>query len=297
MPKKLTTEEFIIRAKKVHGERFDYSTTNYINSDTQLAIICPQHGEFHQLPRDHLFTKGCKKCTMGEVWDTESFIKKATSTHNGYYTYANTKYTNSDTKVIITCNIHGDFSQTPKAHVSSKQGCPKCGTSRTAKGQQYDTSIFIKKAIEIHGDKYDYSKVNYTNHVTPVTIICSKHGEFLQKPSYHLGGSNCQECAKILAQLQFNPIKPTTLYFVYFPDFDVYKVGITNRSVKERFGTQPKLKVTILQEHLYPTGYDAWKVEQKIIKDNLQYKYDGPPILYAGNSELFTCNVLSLKET
>lgn len=57
MPKKLTTEEFIIRAKKVHGERFDYSTTNYINSDTQLAIICPQHGEFHQLPRDHLFTK------------------------------------------------------------------------------------------------------------------------------------------------------------------------------------------------------------------------------------------------
>lgn len=294
---KLTTEEFITKAKAVHGDLYDYSSTAYVNSDTKLTMVCKIHGEFSQLPRDHLYTKGCKKCSVGEMCDTESFIEKASLVHNNYYSYNSVNYTNSRTKVTITCPEHGDFEQAPSSHVNSKQGCTKCGYIRMSTNQQYTTETFIKKAKEVHGDKYDYSKTRYIYHSEPVTIVCSKHGEFQQKPSYHLGGSNCQECANELSRLQFNPVKPTTLYYVYFPEYDVYKIGITNRTIKDRFSTQPKLKVSVLFEALYPTGYEAWKEEQKILKDNLQYKYDGPAILHAGNSELFTRNIFQQKET
>lgn len=290
MPRKKTTEEFINSALVAHNGKYSYGRTVYTNSNTKVLITCPTHGNFEQLPYDHTAGRGCRHCGNNAPYTTESFIEKAVKVHGSMYTYSNTNYINNKTKVSITCPVHGEFMQSPAAHIVSKQGCKECGHSKVSAGQVLTTEQFIEKAIKIHGDKYDYSLVDYNRHDIKVTIICKEHGKFEQKPSYHLGGSNCIECSTVLSKFQFNPIKETTLYYVYFPECDLYKIGITNRTVEERFYGSG-LKVSILDTRVYPNGYLAWKHEQKIIKENIRCKYDGKPILYAGNSELFTLNI------
>ena len=194
--KKKTTEEFIKQAKEIHGNKYDYSKTEYINKRTKVCIICPEHGEFWQRPTDHINGNGCyecgrKRCT-GKKVTTESFVKEAAQIHDNKYDYSKVKYVDSKTKVCIICPEHGEFWQLPSAHLNG-QGCPKCKKYKIGKGK-YNTDIFIKKSKEIHGDIYDYSKTNYINSKTKVCIICHKHGEFMQEASRHLMGDGCPNC-------------------------------------------------------------------------------------------------------
>ena len=125
------------------------------------------------------------------------FIKKATLIHGDKYDYSKVEYKNMSTKVCIVCPEHGEFWQTPKAHISLGYGCVKCGRLIYANKRKLSLENFIKKGNEIHSNKYDYCKVNYTNSYNKVCIICPKHGEFLQTPHDHLKGSGCPMCAKI----------------------------------------------------------------------------------------------------
>ena len=119
----------------------------------------------------------------------EQFIKEAEIVHGaGKYDYSKTVYVNNNTQVEIICPIHGSYFQLPRSHVSAKCGCPKC--SKVYSDQEY----FIQRAKEIHGNKYDYSKVEYKNSTTKVCIICSAHGEFWQTPNAHINGSGCPKC-------------------------------------------------------------------------------------------------------
>lgn len=184
MAKKLTQDEFVNRSNTIHNGKFDYSLVDYKNSSTPVTIICPIHGEFSQRPNDHIRGVGCRLCGYGEAKtkttrSQEEFIQKAEEKHHGKYSYEKVKYVNSNTPIIITCPIHGDFIQTPNSHLLG-QGCIKCA------GKYMDQDMFIDKAKKIHGDKYDYSKVVYTNNKTPVIINCPEHGEFLQAPTNHL---------------------------------------------------------------------------------------------------------------
>jgi hypothetical protein len=130
--KRLTKDEFIERARKVHGNRYDYSKVEYINNSTNVCIICPVHGEFWQKPHNHINGKGCRKC--------------------------------SDERTRERCS--------------------------------YSSKDFVEKAQLIHGDKYDYSKVNYVSAKKKVCIICPIHGEFWQVPNYHIDGCGCPRCGK-----------------------------------------------------------------------------------------------------
>lgn len=192
-----TKEQFIKQAKEIHGEKYDYSLVEYINTDKKVKIICPIHGVFEQVPREHLHGHGCQICAKSAYKDKkEEFIAKAKEVHGDKYDYSKVNYINYHTKVCITCPIHGEFWKTPAKHISSKQGCPKCNKIDTSNNFNGNTTeSFIKKAIEKHGNKYDYSKVNYINANTKVCIICKEHGEFWQKPSYHLSGFGCRKCA------------------------------------------------------------------------------------------------------
>lgn len=126
------------------------------------------------------------------------FIKKAQQKHSTKYSYSNTIYVNSKTKVAITCPIHGDFLQTPAEHIRGK-GCPSC-----AKSKKLSTEEFISKATSVHGDKYIYDHVIYTNSSTNVKITCPIHGDFEQTPNRHLSQkSGCPRCA--LQQKKYNP--------------------------------------------------------------------------------------------
>lgn len=118
----------------------------------------------------------------------EDVIRQFKEIHGDQYSYDKVKYKHDITKIIITCKIHGDFKLTPKSHKSGK-GCPRCfKTGRASKNE------IIDAFRAIHGDTYDYDKVNYVNDLKPITITCREHGDFIQTPKSHKQGSGCPRC-------------------------------------------------------------------------------------------------------
>lgn len=188
-----TTDEFIKQARAIHGDKYDYSKTEYVNCKTEVTIICPKHGEFKTKPSTHLNGHGCPLCSGGRQYSLEEFLRKSKIIHGDKYDYSKVIYTKSNKKVCIICPKHGEFWQTPVDHLQGK-GCFKCAIDKHAENDKFTKEEFINKARMIHGDKYDYSKVEYINSITPICIICPKHGEFWQIPNNHLRGKGCSIC-------------------------------------------------------------------------------------------------------
>jgi very-short-patch-repair endonuclease len=187
---KSNTEEFVKKSKEIHGDKYDYSNVEYKKVNEKVIITCKEHGDFEQTPNGHLNGLGCFKCGHKMfILSNNDFINKAKEMHGDKYDYSNVEYNKMNEKVIITCKEHGDFEQTPSNHITHKQGCPICGGSCLS-----NTTEFIEKAIKKHGDKYDYSKVNYINNHTNVIIICKDHNEYEQTPQTHLSGCGCRLC-------------------------------------------------------------------------------------------------------
>ena len=194
--KKSTTEQFIEKAKAVHGDRYDYSKVEHVNSSTKVTIICPEHGEFEQIPGGHLSGKGCAECGGTKKSTTEQFIEKAKAVHGDRYDYSKVEYVNDSAKVTIICSTHGEFEQMPTNHLVGR-GCLECsGFKKPTTGE------FIEKAKAVHGDRYDYSKVEYVKVSSKVTIICSVHGEFEQSPTNHLMGKGCPKCTNRVSKAE-----------------------------------------------------------------------------------------------
>lgn len=128
MCKKLTAEEFIEKAKQIHGHKYDYSKVEYLGCNVDICIICPIHGEFWQKPYKHLSGQGCKKCVSENQSLKRNFIEKARRIHGDKYDYSKVEYINAHTKIRIICPIHGEFLQTPDNHLRGKR-CPKCKQS------------------------------------------------------------------------------------------------------------------------------------------------------------------------
>lgn len=129
--KRLTTEDYIIKATEVHGNTYDYSNTIYKTSREKITIKCYTHGTWECNPRDHLNGNGCPTCwkenrSQIRTKSTKQFIIEANLVHNNKYKYPNTVYTRNSNKVKIECLIHGEFEQTPNMHLSHKNGCPEC---------------------------------------------------------------------------------------------------------------------------------------------------------------------------
>lgn len=131
---------------------------------------------------------------MSRKLTKEEFIKRAIEKHGDKYDYSKVDYKNATTKVCIICKEdgHGEFFQRPGDHVKGS-GCPKCSGNRI----KLTTEEFIKRAKEVHGNKYDYCKVDYKNNYTKIRIICPDHGEFHQNAGSHLVGNGCPRCAVI----------------------------------------------------------------------------------------------------
>ncbi len=148
-------------------------------------------------------------------WTHQEFLKKAKEIHGDKYDYSliteewwQENYKNQKTKIPIICFKHGVFWQQVGSHVRENHGCKLCGrlknikTHKKNKKNKLKLNQFLKKAKEIHKDKYNYSLIteewwqeNYTqNQKTKIPIICFKHGKFYQKVFDHLQGSGCQSC-------------------------------------------------------------------------------------------------------
>ena len=196
---KYDTETFIEKAKNIHGNKYDYSLVKYVNNCTKVKIICKIHGEFQQIPSGHIIKRcGCKNCSVISISlkrksNTEEFIGKSVQVHGDKYDYSKVKYDGRFNDVIIICFTHGDFFQTPRNHLYG-QGCPKCWFNRMSVMHKSNTIEFIEKCVQIHKNKYDYSKVEYDGRSKKIIIICKIHGIFEQSPGAHLQGSGCPFC-------------------------------------------------------------------------------------------------------
>lgn len=195
MSKRLTTEEFIIKANSVHNNKYDYSLVEYVNNHTKVKIICKEHGVFEQIPNSHLLGRGCSRCSAELRNDSlrmtkGEFLERANKIYGDKYTYNLCNFENSHSKIEIICPAHGSFFMVAFSHLAG-YACKTC------KGRSFDKSSFVEKSSKLHEDRYDYSLVEYKNALTKVKILCKKHGLFSITPNSHLNGCGCPKCGVI----------------------------------------------------------------------------------------------------
>lgn len=250
---KYTTEEFIEKAKAIHGIKYNYDGVIYTGSKNKITVKCIEHNYNFDISPNHLLRgAGCTKCSGNYKYTTEEFIEKAKIIHGARYEYTNFVYSSSHIKSKITCMVHGDFEQKPHEHIAGK-GCKKCNNYKHV----YDNNFFIPKATAIHNNKYDYSLVEYINTKTKVDIICIKHGIFKQYPSIHLNYGGCPKCKTSIGEMKIenyltnNNIKYVTQYTFdacknkrllkydfYLPDYNlcIEYDGIQHTKPVKKFG-------------------------------------------------------------
>jgi len=194
LKRRVSFEEFEEKSKKVHNGKYTYLKNDFQKSDIKTKIICPIHGEFLQTPDSHMQGHGCPKCKAEKLAKLRSeefgdFIEHAKKVHKDKYNYDKTIFKDTQTKVCITCPIHGDFWQIPNSHLSGR-GCPICKNShleektrnvlvnlklKFTEQQRYDWLINEKKmaldfylpefnvAIECQGDQHIYNRSTHYN--------------------------------------------------------------------------------------------------------------------------------------
>jgi hypothetical protein len=196
-PKRLATEDLVKRARKIHGDRYDYSKTHYRNSETKVIITCQSHGDFLMTMGNHTHKtrpQNCPKCMKVHRFDTDEWINHSKSKFGNKFDYSKTVYVNARTKLVIKCDIHGDLLVDPTNHMISPTGCERCSSQQTGLSQRRTQGSLIAQFISQHGDRYDYSKVDYKGDKNNILIICKEHGEFWQRAIAHANGRNCNKC-------------------------------------------------------------------------------------------------------
>ena len=196
--RKLTTEEYIARANKVHHGKYTYERTKYVNATTPVIVTCPEHGDFTvDSPFNHLRGFGvCPDCRPIKLLTKDAFVERARKVWGDKYDYSKVVDPKSHNEVTIICRKHNvEFQQSAYAHLSHYEGCPECKKDNP---RNWDTEKFIVEARKIHGDKYDYSQVEYVDNKTEVIIKCNVCGTvFKQKPQVHiLHKCGCPECGR-----------------------------------------------------------------------------------------------------
>ena len=256
-------DRFIQKARATHGDRYDYSKVEYVNKDTNVVIVCSVHGDFEQTPANH-YKHGCWKChfdvtarqqrgnhgASGVRADRSDVIAKFRKAHGERYGYDKVQYQNNKTRVIITCPEHGDFEQTPVNHLAGK-GCRTCYTARLAT----PVTDFVQEARAVHGDRYDYSRVQYRNTDSKVAITCPAHGDFEQTPAWHLKGNGCPTCSTRVSKAE------TEIYDYLRTHYGGRVIQRNTRSVIEGFELDlylPALKLAVEYCGLY------WHSEQQL---------------------------------
>lgn len=150
---------FLENSNTIHNYKFDYSEVVFINSRTKVKIKCPIHGVFEQIPYDHSRGSGCAKC-LGYNRTTEDLKVDFRKIHGDTFDYSKVEFTKIKNKVIITCRIHGDFTQTPDNHLQGK-GCAKCSKKGTSYPEQIlyfylnNLKLDVKSRIKINNKEID----------------------------------------------------------------------------------------------------------------------------------------------
>lgn len=203
MGKKLTTEEFVNRAKLIFPE-YNFDKVNYINISTKVLVECPKHGIFEAIPYNMINSNhsGCPKCALENASKrlsrgTDKFKKSAIKIFLNY-NYDEVEYVNQYKKIRLTCE-HGHKFETRPKDLLSGHGCPICSRNKI---KNQNLQRFIELSKEIHGDKFDYTTLKFNGYQQPMTIICPIHGMVSISPQNHLLGPGCPKCGQSIGELK-----------------------------------------------------------------------------------------------
>lgn len=311
---RLSLDSFKQKAVTIHGIKYDYSKVNYVNARSKVQIICDKHGIFDQTPHDHLKGSGCPSCAGVSFVSFDDFKERAFNIHGIKYEYIEVSDGKTKSDVLVVCPKHGSFKQRINSHLNGK-GCVKCGYDDLSLLNRSDLQTFLDKCYEVHGDKYDYSAVDYVNSRTNIKILCPKHGAFDQSPSNHLQGHGCPKCtnsvsdehSKILSILdEFNVsyvVNDRSIFKgleidVWVPD---YKLGveingcywhglrIDNVENHSRLSSIHSLKADLARDNGIVL-YQLWDFEINnnldIIRSMVSHKLNKSRKIYARNCEV-----------
>lgn len=266
-------KEFIEKARKIHGSKYDYSLVVYTRNNVKVKIICNQCKDtFSQTPNGHLLGQGCASCAGCKRLTTEQFIEKAEAIHGkNTYDYSQVDYKRSLSKVNVICPTHGLFQTKPNWMLSGR-GCPACGRERT-KQPKIKFSTFVRRSNIKHDSRYTYEASSYHNVESMVLIHCADHGSFRQRAADHMAGHGCVKCGRNIngfGRSNFVDICNKSggqgrLYVIKcYQDNEVfYKVGITSRTVKQRYNVKFPYKYDIVFSIKEDAAY-IYDLENKI---------------------------------
>ena len=170
----LTQDQFLEKAKAKHGDRYDYTQSVYVHSQTKVKIGCSEHGIFEQTPFSHLQGQGCPVCGRRDANNnialtTKKFVERAKQVHGSVYDYSLVNYSRNDAKVRIICPVHGEYSQTPHQHLRGI-GCSRCGYIQSGKDRTREWDLVLQQFREAHGTRYQYDKSNYENSKSKIVL-------------------------------------------------------------------------------------------------------------------------------
>ena len=183
---RFTTEDFIKKSKEVHGDRYTYENTKYVDSNHILTITCPVHGDFEQYPRNHYNGANCPKCTGNYIPTTKEWVVTAKLKHGDRYDYSNVNYINKKTKVNIKCIKHGIFSITPDDHIHKMAGCPKCSESKGE--QRIRMFLELNKIQYLREFSFNNSRKRFDFYLPELNILIEYDGLQHFKPVDFFGG-------------------------------------------------------------------------------------------------------------
>ena len=195
VPSSYSKEQFIEDMYRIYGKKLKFNFNEYTRKSGTVTAICPKHGEIKHPAAYWLSGKGCEYCN-GKFFPKD-FVKLAKKVHGDRYDYSKTEIPKStQSKVTIICPEHGEFKQFVWLHLSGCK-CPACAGFPNRLTKEERGELFIQKAKERYGNKFDYSNVNYVNNDTTVEIYCNEHYvSCMTTPDTHIRGGSCPMCAR-----------------------------------------------------------------------------------------------------
>jgi len=273
-----SSQEYENKIKETFAKEGYKLLSNYKTGKVKLNYVCPSGHKGSMVWSNFKHGKRCPIC-KGQVVTHEQ-VKRGFEERG--YTLISTYSTAKDKLEFICPNGHRHsilWTQFRKG-----VGCGPCA--------KHGDSVEAQEKL-LHAEGYTLVDGKTTKTAERISYICPKGHKHSARWGSFKRGKRCPSC-KVTG---FNPRLPATLYYLRFDlsqDLSVYKIGITNRGVKNRF-SEEKFKYCVLSEIRYTSGEAAHKEEQKILRKYSYAKYRGGHFLKAGgHTELFESDVLGL---
>lgn len=263
-------EDFIVKARVVHGDKFDYSLLpDEFLSKMKVPVVCGKHGVFLINTDNHIHNKrGCSACgnmsrSVNNRDSISSVMLQIGSKHQDLR-IDYTGYSDKSSVLKVACTCGNFFISTAKDLLRTKYGCPSCALIGRGVTRRKTLDDFITKANVLHKGRYDYSRVVIETFQNKVEIICKIHGSFWQSPTVHVKGHGCPICA---TSWDSNSTEFTLYVLKICESFG--KVGITSnfKLRLETLNKKNKLKSDVIKIYTFKEGQHVKNLESYVMSD------------------------------